>query len=327
MVARTWSSAGFFLGHRRLSIIDLKSECQPMATENGRLIITFNGEIYNYVELREELRSGLRFQHRFRHRGAAARVCCMGNGPSATISSACLPLRLPTVCDEAFSRARPVRREAPAVLEDPHGVSFASELAPLAGTHDRAFRRHSRFGRIPLFELRAWHPNPSEWRSSDTARNMEVVSCGRHHRFGPVLHPFENSVVPPRSLQEVLTELEQRLDSAVNMALRSDVPVGIFLSSGIDSSLVARSAARAGRVSQAYCLTFAEQGFSEWEGAQMTAHQLGVPLTRVHMSSQVLAEFLSIADHADDPLADSSAVAVWTLARAAAQTNKVGAQR
>ena len=55
----------------------------------------------------------------------------------------------------------------------------------------------------------------------------------------------------------------------------------------------------------------------------MTAHQLGVPLTRVQMSSQVLAEFLSIADHADDPLADSSAVAVWTLARAAAQTNKV----
>jgi asparagine synthase (glutamine-hydrolysing) len=101
------------------------------------------------------------------------------------------------------------------------------------------------------------------------------------------------------------------------------VPVGIFLSGGIDSSLIARSAARSGRLSTAYCLTFSEPSYSEWPKAERVARQLGIPLVEVRLTSEALGDFIRLMDHADDPLADSSALAVWVLARQASRETKV----
>jgi asparagine synthase (glutamine-hydrolysing) len=125
------------------------------------------------------------------------------------------------------------------------------------------------------------------------------------------------------SMAEATERLENYLDASARIALRSDVPVGILLSGGIDSSLIARSAARAGRLSAAYCLTFGDGTFSEWSKAQATAGQLGVPLTEVRMGPAAVEDFLQLVAHADDPLADSSGLAVWTLARAVARDLKV----
>ena len=74
-------------------------------------------------------------------------------------------------------------------------------------------------------------------------------------------------------LPEALERLETLLDDSARFALRSDVPVGIFLSGGIDSSLIARSAARSGRLSTAYCLTFSEPSYSEWPRAERVARR------------------------------------------------------
>jgi asparagine synthase (glutamine-hydrolysing) len=124
-------------------------------------------------------------------------------------------------------------------------------------------------------------------------------------------------------MAEAVDRLEGLLDNASRLALRSDVPVGIFLSGGIDSSLVARSAARSGRLAAAYCLTFGDRRYSEWPKAEETARQLGIPLTDVPLRSETLAEFLRLVEHADDPLADSSSLAVWALAREVGRHNKV----
>jgi asparagine synthase (glutamine-hydrolysing) len=86
---------------------------------------------------------------------------------------------------------------------------------------------------------------------------------------------------------------------------------------------VARSAARAGRLSAAYCLTFGDASYSEWPKAEATARQLGVPLSEVRLGPAALEDFLRLVEHADDPLADSSAMAVWTLARAVSREVKV----
>jgi asparagine synthase (glutamine-hydrolysing) len=122
---------------------------------------------------------------------------------------------------------------------------------------------------------------------------------------------------------EALEALRTELDRAVRLALESDVPVGIFLSGGMDSSLVAESASRQGRLTRAYCLDFPVPGYSEWSRASAVADRLSLPLERVHLGPESAADFIEVVEHGDDPLADSSSLAVYTISRAAARTHKV----
>jgi len=324
--AACWFDGPFFLGHRRLAIIDLSpSGAQPMCTADGSLVVTFNGEIYNYLELREELVSrGYQFRTQ-----SDTEVLLHGY----TEWRDELPARL--VGMFAFGLADRRRQELflardrfgekPLLIaEDPRGVSFASELRPLAALPGLRRRMNARAlasylclnyvgGDNTLMEGIRRLP-PGTWRR---------YRAGGSIQSGKFFDPFAVATREEPTLQAALPELEHRLDRAVNLALRSDVPVGIFLSGGIDSGLLAASAVRSGRLSHAYCLTPAEKTYSEWDGARATAQQLGIPLTRVELSPAALGEFFEIVSHADDPLADSSAVAVWTLAREASRTNKV----
>ncbi len=125
------------------------------------------------------------------------------------------------------------------------------------------------------------------------------------------------------SSDEAGKTLQHHLDRSVRIAMRSDVPVGIFLSGGIDSSLIAESAMRQGNLSTAYVVDFEEESYSEYNAARFVADKLGLPLERVILSQEDLKDFFQLVHHADDPLADSSALAVWTISRFAARQNKV----
>jgi asparagine synthase (glutamine-hydrolysing) len=129
--------------------------------------------------------------------------------------------------------------------------------------------------------------------------------------------------VPSKSAATLVDEWNAHFDRAVRLSLVSDVPVGILLSGGIDSSLVAESAMRQGGLSRAYVLDFDEDSFSEFDAANTVASRLGLPLERVPLTSAALRNFLTLVEHADDPLADSSAVAVWAVTQYASQHNKV----
>jgi asparagine synthase (glutamine-hydrolysing) len=321
-----WADGPYFFGHRRLAIIDLAQGAQPMATSDGALVVTFNGEIYNYLELRQELQSR---GHVFRTQSDTEVLLHgyreWGNG---------LPVRLKGMF--AFALADRLRRqlfvardrfgEKPLFyLESPESVSVASELKTLAALPDvdrrldeRALCAYLCLNYVPgdatlLRSVR--RVVPATWRLYGESG---LVSTGRYWQA-------PGGDEEPRSLSEdeAVERLEPLLDRAVELTLRSDVPVGVFLSGGIDSSLVSRSAVRSGRLSRAYCLAVEEKSYSEWDRAQETARQLGVPITKVVLSARALEDFLPIVEHADDPLADSSALAVWTLAREASRSNKV----
>jgi len=321
-----WTEAGVFLGHRRLSIIDLGGGAQPMASSDGRYVITFNGEIYNYPELREELRAeGVVFRTTSDTEVILEAYARWSVDAMARLEGM-FAFGLFDRVDRTLLLARDRFGEKPLLYAaDGSRIVFASELAPLAaaGVAGREIDLDALGGYLCLNYV------PGH---ATMLRNVRRVAPGHWQLFGPeglratrqywTLRPGVVDI-DTRTDEQILDELQTRLDGAVRIALRSDVPVGLFLSGGVDSSIVAQSAARLGRLERAFCVDFAEQAFSEWPRASAVARALDVPITRVGLDVGVLGEFLDVAGHLDDPLADSSAMAVWTVARATASHLKV----
>jgi asparagine synthase (glutamine-hydrolysing) len=320
-----WEDDRFAFGHRRLSIIDLAGGRQPMSTEDGELVVTYNGEIYNYLELRQELTArGCRFAtdsdtevllHGYREWGAGVVSRLIGMFAFGLADRRRRELFL----------ARDRFGEKPLLYVDgAAGVTFASELTPLGiVVGDRRELDRESFGRYLCLNYvpgdatllrQVKRVPPGSWRRYASGGRVETQTY---------FTPPDPSDVRELDMTDAVRELEMLLDESVRLTLRSDVPVGLFLSAGIDSSLVARSAARAGRLSRAFCLGFDEESYSEVAGAAATARHLDVPLTTVTLTPQVFDDFFEIVRHADEPMADSSAMAVWTLSREAARHVKV----
>ena len=318
-----WADEKFFLGHRRLSIIDLGMGSQPMATADGRYIIVFNGEIYNYIELRDELSSqGCVFRttsdtevilEGYRVFGIDLPKYLIGMFAFAIVDR----------IEQTLYLSRDRFGEKPLFIsESDSGISFASELGPIAALSwpnvvvDRtALAEYLCLNYVPgertmIHGIRRLVPGT--WR----LYSAKTIQSGTY--WTPP-SPVETAM----NIGEATIELRSRLDQAVNIALRSDVPITLFLSGGIDSSIIAESAVRQGHLQHAYCLNFAEESYSELFNASQVANRLGIELRRVDFSAEELGNFLQLVEHADDPLADSSALAVWTLARATAKDYKV----
>ncbi len=319
-----WSDGPFFFGHRRLSILDLSSGQQPMASEDGRFVVAFNGEVYNYRELRPELEArGCRFRtnsdtevllHGYREWGR--------NFPS----------RLHGMF--AFAIADRLRREL-YLARDRFGekplfvarlgryLAFASELRPIAALAD--IRRELDSKALTEYLVLNYVPG-----TATLMRGVERIAPGTWKLFSPdgekqgAYWNLQCEQAKEANAQEALERWRELFDRAVAFCLRSDVPVGIFLSGGIDSALVAESAVRQGTLNRAYCIDFEEAGYSEAWAAKIVSQRLGLPLERITLTSSVLDNFADIVEHADDPLADSSAVAVWALSKyTASRGNKV----
>jgi asparagine synthase (glutamine-hydrolysing) len=324
-----WHEPGVFLGHRRLSIIDLAAGAQPMFSADGRYVITFNGEIYNYPELRDQLRGlGAVFDTASDTEVILAGYAHWGTGVAARLEGMFAFLVYDRLERTAFL-ARDRFGEKPLLVAHPDGgLAFASELAPLVALgvggreldHD-ALGAYLCLNYVPGTRtmLRAIsRVAPAEWRlyGSEGLRRRERY-------WSPPAAPRDSaSRTPARPAGDLLDELQQHVDGAVRLTLRSDVPVGLFLSGGVDSSLVAQSAVRLGRLERAYCVDFPGT-HSEWQAASRVATQVGVDLTRVPLDASTLNEFVDVTRHLDDPLADSSALAVWNVARAAGRDLKV----
>jgi len=324
-----WHEPPFAFGHRRLSIIDLSLGAQPMADASGRYVITFNGEIYNYIELRSELEArGSRFQthsdtevilEAYRHYGVEAASKLVGMFSFAIADRV----------DRSLYLARDRLGEKPLyVWTAPSGDTvFASELKAITCLADF----EPAIDPVPLAGYLMLNYVPGE---SMLLRGVTRLPAGAwcllegngRRRKATYWTPAARETIEddtPKRGEAAIDELARRLDGAVHIALRSDVPVTLFLSGGIDSSLVAESATRQGFLRHAYCLDFDDQRFSEWKNAKLVADRLGVELRRAVAKPLDPESFERLVYHADDPLADSSAVAVDALSREVAREYKV----
>jgi len=320
-----WADGPFFFGHRRLSIIDLGGGDQPMATADGALVVTFNGEIYNYLELRAELEAkGHRFRthsdtevllHGYREWGVTLPEHLTGMFAFALADRRARELFL----------ARDRFGEKPLlVARTKNYIAFASELRPLAALPD--FERRLDVAALGGYLCLNYVPGTRTLLAEVTrlAPGSWALWSPHGQREGRYWVPPEHAQEKgPVSLESAQEEFRARFDRAVALNLRSDVPVGLFLSGGIDSALVAEAAQRHGKLNRAFCIGFQDASFSEKPYAETVARKLGLELETIVLTPNAARDFLTLVEHADDPLADSSALPVYALARVAARHNKV----
>ncbi len=322
---RAQGDVGCALGFQRLSIVDLEGGHQPMTNPDESVWVVFNGEIYNHTELRAELEAaGDRFRTRADTEVLVHGYARWGDHLIERLNGM-FDLAIWRRDDRSLLLARDRMGQKPlyvAVADDGRSVLFGSELSALLA--------HPACGRdIDPASLRAmllldYVPSPrtilrgvyklapgESWQlKADDAGQIRIERSRYWRPLSPPPEPWTSSTA------ETLAELDRRIDRAVERRLMSDVPLGVFLSGGIDSSLIVAYAARHRDPASldTFAIGFEDPSFDESAHARLVARHLG---TRHHERTfdpaaclEVLPQLL---DSLAEPLADPSILPTWFL--------------
>ncbi|MGE5858584.1 MAG: asparagine synthase (glutamine-hydrolyzing) [Solirubrobacterales bacterium] len=315
------------LAMRRLSIIDLAGGDQPIANEDGRIQVIQNGEIYNYRELRNELRGrGHTFSthsdtevlvHLYEERGPAFVEALRGMFALA-------------IWDARHGRlvlARDRFGIKPLYYRVAGGaISFASELKALL--HQPGFSREIDPGALESFL--AFNSIPSPFTIFAEARKLpaghQLVAEGGEVELTRYARPAPVSADEVRTeAEDVLAEeLRERLRDSVRAHLVSDVPVGVLLSGGIDSSaLTAIAAAESGYRVSTFSIGFEESSFDELDQARVVAQRYGTNHHELILRPDAVDLLPRLVEAFDEPFGDSSALPTYLVSQLAVDTVKV----
>ncbi len=322
-----WAEGRVGLGMRRLSIIDLAGGHQPIANEDGSKTIVFNGEIYNYIELRRGLISK---GHRFATRSDTETIVHLyeERGPAAVESlRGMFAFALWDASRHELCLARDRFGIKPLYyVEADWGIAFASELKSLcaAGLTSRtldwdALDSYFQLGYIPAPSspfLDVKKLEPGHWLRWSANAGIET------HRYYDL--PHEEAVVA----SDIERRIAEQLDESVAAHMISDVPVAAFLSGGLDSSAVVASMALANPAAPPHVFTARYSGSGSRDAdesglAALMAQRYGAQLSVVDIVPRVADIIEPIVYALDEPHADDSAIPTWTLSEAVGQSYKV----
>jgi asparagine synthase (glutamine-hydrolysing) len=310
------------LAARRLAIIDLESGDQPVTNEDGSIAVVQNGELYNYRSLRDEL---VAHGHTFHTKGDTEVIAHLYEEHGIGFAELLRGMFAIAVWDagrrrlvlarDRFGIKPLVYRVAGSELE------FASELRALGrGEIDfDALEGFLAFNSVPgpLTIFRDVRRLP--------AGHVLVWEKGRAElqRFARPA-PVAAELVRREGEAELASELRDRLADSVRAHLVSDVPVGVFLSGGIDSSLLAALAARtSSEPVRTYTIGFAEGSFDETPDARLLAERYGTRHEELVLRPDAALLLPALADAFDEPFADSSALPTYLVSQLARRDVKV----
>src|SRR6267378_4635439 len=323
-----YTDRGFGMGMRRLSIIDLKTGDQPLANEDGSVWVVFNGEIYNYRELTTELlEKGHRFAtasdtevlvHLYEEHGEA----CVDKLRGMFAFAIWQPSRRTLFLARDRLGIKPLY-----YAQTPKGVVFGSELKAVAECPQvpRTVNRHSvaaylQYGYVPdpltildgVAKLAPGHTlTVRKGRAGVPRRYWDPTAC------------FRNPA-PPAPEEEESEALWLLLRDAVRSHLVSDVPVGAFLSGGVDSStVVALMAAEVGVPVKTFSVGFQEPDYNELGYARRIAERFGTEHHELIVGAEDLGLLDDLLGAFDEPFADASAIPTYLVSRLARQHVKV----
>lgn len=329
---------GIALGHRRLAVVDLSpAGHQPMASTCGRYLIAYNGEIYNHADLRRDIEA------------AGRAPAWRGHSDTETLLAAIVAWGLEKTlqrCIGMFAIALWDRQE--------HSLTLARDRM---GEKPLYFGWQGRGGHsVFLFgsELKAMRAHPS----FEAPVNRDALALYLRHNYIPAPHSIHQGIrklmpgtlltvsltqrdIEPRpywsaldaavsgvthtrralSAQDAVSELEGLLKSAVAQQMMADVPLGAFLSGGIDSStIVALMQAQSNRPVKTFTIGFHEAGYNEAEHAKAVAAHLGTEHTELYVTPQeAMAVIPRLPTIYDEPFADSSQIPTFLVSQLARQ--------
>lgn len=307
------------LGIQRLRVIDLETGDQPVANEDGSVTVVLNGEIYNYAELREEL---LRAGHRLRTKGDTETIAHLYEQHGADCVSRLQGMFCFALWDSRRRRlliARDRVGKKPLFYSFHNGVlSFASELRALLA--DREVPREVDPAAIDAYLAYGYVPAP--------------ISAFRGVRKLPPAHTlvFEGGVLRTERYWRLeyghklrvgdRDELHERIRAALHTAVRrrliADVPVGAFLSGGIDSSaVVAAMAAQSSEPVRTFSIGFADEATNELPRARLVAERFGTEHHELIVEPDAIETLPKLVRHYGEPFGDHSALACFHLAQLA----------
>jgi asparagine synthase (glutamine-hydrolysing) len=325
-----WTDAepGIALGHRRLAIIDLSpGGHQPMLTADGRYVVSYNGEIYNYAEIAERLRqAGVNLRTRSDTEVLIEGFARWGIAQTLRLCEGMFALALWDRQQRRLTLARDRLGIKPLYWSRQGGLFlFASELKALHHHPDwrpaidrDALASFLRFGYVPTPAAiyRDTHKLAPGTMLSVTRQG--AVECAAYWRLAEVA---ERAGATPESGSEAeqIAGLETVLRRAVRNEMVSDVPLGAFLSGGVDSSLVvALMQAESTRPVQSFTIGFGADSYDEAQHAKRVAAHLSTEHTELYVEDGAAREVIPhLPVWYDEPFADSSEIPTQIISRLA----------
>ena len=315
---------GFFsnehiqLGFRRLSIIDIEAGHQPLSYENERYWIIFNGEIYNYVELREQcIKEGLTFATQSDTEVIIALYSKYKEKAVDKLRGMFAFVIWDKEEQKLFGARDPFGIKPFFYKEDGERLLFGSEkksillaLQEEQQISHEAFQHYLTFQYVPepysltegIYKL-----EPGHYFTKELGKPIEIKQYWKAN-FIPVF----------KEEDEWVKEIRDVLFDSVEKHMRSDVPVGSFLSGGIDSTIIASIAKEFHPSIQTFSVGFDHNGFSEIDVAKESAEKLGLEnISYVISPEEYMNELPKIMWYLDDPLADPACVPLYFVAREA----------
>ena len=312
------------LGTRRLAIIDLEGGRQPLRDESGLIVATQNGEIYNYVELHADLE---RKGHRFQTVSDTETIVHLYEEYGTRFVDHLRGMFAIAIWDGRVGRlvlARDRLGKKPIYWRLADGrLTYGSELKAIMAdaSVDRVVDREA----LDLYLQHQYVPSP--WTILKGVAKLPPASVLTWDGGDPTIERYWLPSYEPKTGQSLDDDVDEGMAivrEAVRLRLRSDVPVGVFLSGGMDSSVVtALMADQSADPVRTFSIGFENQTFDELAYARAVAERFGTVHSEAIVRLDAIELLPHLADHFDEPFADSSAVPTFRVSQLAAQNLKV----
>lgn len=312
MKSYTGENYNLVLGHNRLAIIDLNARAnQPMEYDNGNIVVVLNGEIYNYRQLKAQY-----FADKVFNTESDTEVLC---AMYERFGKDCLRYINGDFAFVIYDKQKKILFGAIDRMGDKpfyyhcgeDGFEFCSQLLPLCIGNKYEI---DAYGRQCYFTMQYI---PSPHTIIEQINKLNPAECFTYDLTKKELHIEEYwdlyantcGFLSPHGYEEAVTQADELIDSAVQMRMHADRPLGLFLSGGIDSSVVAMYAQRYNPKIEAFSVGFEEARFDESEYAKEVANRLGIKFNHlICRAEQALSVIDGLQYYYDEPMGDASMI-------------------